>query len=109
MAPEIFKKSKSFLGRRLAFIQVWCSRSRKARRYMGHGCYHVLLACGHVYPSATRLQSRLTHLLGYTPFDRDTQRQEMEAIMAGDYRFEPGKPLDTPWIALTEPRRGVLG
>eukprot|EP00919_Chromeraceae_sp_WS-2016_P030652 GHVR01072659.1.p1 GENE.GHVR01072659.1~~GHVR01072659.1.p1 ORF type:complete len:221 (-),score=38.51 GHVR01072659.1:172-834(-) len=28
-------------------------------------------------------------LAGYTPFDRDTQRQEMEAIIAGDYRFEP--------------------
>ncbi|KAG6329373.1 hypothetical protein ID866_9717 [Astraeus odoratus] len=28
-------------------------------------------------------------LAGYTPFDRDTQKQEMEAIIAGDYRFEP--------------------
>ena len=28
--------------------------------------------------------------VGYTPFDRDTQKQEMEAIIAGDYRFEPG-------------------
>lgn len=27
---------------------------------------------------------------GYTPFDRDTQQQEMEAIIAGDYKFEPG-------------------
>ena len=26
---------------------------------------------------------------GYTPFDRDTQQQEMEAIIAGDYAFEP--------------------
>ena len=46
-----------------------------------------LLAC--VAP-CTCLQSYLTSLLGYTPFDRDTQRQEMEAIIAGDYRFEPG-------------------
>ena len=29
-------------------------------------------------------------LLGYTPFDRDTQDQEMRAIIAGDYKFEPG-------------------
>ena len=29
--------------------------------------------------------------VGYTPFDRDTQQQEMEAIIAGDYRFEPGQ------------------
>ena len=28
-------------------------------------------------------------LAGYTPFDRDSQQQEMEAIIAGDYRFEP--------------------
>lgn len=28
-------------------------------------------------------------LAGYTPFDRDTQQQEMEAICAGDYAFEP--------------------
>jgi len=28
-------------------------------------------------------------LCGYTPFDRDSQQAEMEAIMAGDYKFEP--------------------
>lgn len=28
-------------------------------------------------------------LAGYTPFDRDTQQEEMEAIMAGNYKFEP--------------------
>jgi len=28
-------------------------------------------------------------LAGYTPFDRDTQQLEMEAIIAGDYKFEP--------------------
>src|ERR1700722_263710 len=27
---------------------------------------------------------------GYTPFDRDTQQLEMEAIIAGDYQFKPG-------------------
>jgi len=30
-------------------------------------------------------------LAGYTPFDRDTQQQEMEAIIAGDYAFEPAE------------------
>lgn len=30
---------------------------------------------------------------GYTPFDCDTQQQEMEAIIAGDYAFEPGMCL----------------
>ena len=28
-------------------------------------------------------------LAGYTPFDRDSQQQEMEAIIAGNYKFEP--------------------
>jgi len=28
-------------------------------------------------------------LAGYTPFDRDTQQAEMEAIIACDYKFEP--------------------
>jgi calcium/calmodulin-dependent protein kinase I len=32
-------------------------------------------------------------LCGYTPFDRDTQQEESEAIMAGDYKFEPGAPV----------------
>ncbi|KAJ7231314.1 kinase-like domain-containing protein [Mycena rebaudengoi] len=30
-------------------------------------------------------------LAGYTPFDRDTPQLEMEAIIAGDYKFEPAK------------------
>ena len=28
-------------------------------------------------------------LCGYTPFDRDSLAKETEAIIAGDYRFEP--------------------
>jgi serine/threonine protein kinase len=28
-------------------------------------------------------------LAGYTPFDRDTPKLEMEAIIRGDYKFEP--------------------
>jgi len=28
-------------------------------------------------------------LAGYTPFDRENQRLEMEAILAGDFKFEP--------------------
>lgn len=34
-------------------------------------------------------------IIGYTPFDRETQQQEMEAIIAGDYKFEPGT---SAWI-----------
>lgn len=28
-------------------------------------------------------------LCGYTPFDRDSHVDEMEAILAADYKFEP--------------------
>ncbi|KAH8087246.1 putative calmodulin-dependent protein kinase [Filobasidium floriforme] len=30
-------------------------------------------------------------LCGYTPFDRETQYEEMQAIIRGDYRFEPSE------------------
>jgi serine/threonine protein kinase len=30
-------------------------------------------------------------LAGYTPFDRDTPQAENEAILAGDYKFEPAE------------------
>jgi calcium/calmodulin-dependent protein kinase I len=28
-------------------------------------------------------------LCGYTPFDRDSQYEEMQAIVNGEYKFEP--------------------
>ena len=28
-------------------------------------------------------------LAGYTPFDHESQREEMEAIITVDYKFEP--------------------
>lgn len=28
-------------------------------------------------------------LCGYTPFDRDSNLEEMQAILAADYKFEP--------------------
>jgi calcium/calmodulin-dependent protein kinase I len=31
-------------------------------------------------------------LCGYTPFDRDSQYEEMQAICNGDYKFEPVCP-----------------
>ncbi|KAH0831259.1 Pkinase-domain-containing protein [Lanmaoa asiatica] len=43
-------------------------------------------------------------LSGYTPFDRDTQRQEMEAIIAGDYRFEP----EEYWSNVSETARSFV-
>lgn len=35
-------------------------------------------------------------LCGYTPFDRDSQYDEMQAICNGDYKFEPVS--HTIWI-----------
>jgi serine/threonine protein kinase len=54
--------------------------------------------------------SRYFLLCGYTPFDRDTQYEEMQAIIRGDYKFEPVRlgcretsqdvsDADEPWLA----------
>lgn len=46
---------------------------------------------GHGKPVDVWAMGVITYFLlaGYTPFDRDTQQEEMEAIMAGNYKFEP--------------------
>ena len=51
---------------------------------------HVSLA-GHGKPVDVWAMGVITYFLlaGYTPFDRESQQQEMEAIIAGDYKFEP--------------------
>lgn len=36
-----------------------------------------------------RFRLMRTRLSGYTPFDRDSAHEEMEAIIAGNYKFEP--------------------
>ena len=43
-------------------------------------------------------------LAGYTPFDRDSQQQEMEAIIAGDYKFEPHEY----WQNVSETAKGFV-
>ena len=43
-------------------------------------------------------------LCGYTPFDRDTQELEMEAIIAGDYAFEP----EEYWMNVSETARDFV-
>jgi len=53
----------------------------------------MLISCaaGHGKPVDVWAMGVITYFLlaGYTPFDRDSQQQEMEAIIAGDYKFEP--------------------
>ena len=60
---------------------------------MGHGRDYIFLAGRYVlYFQHLNLMIVIHHFYaGYTPFDRDTQQQEMEAIIAGDYAFEPAE------------------
>jgi len=48
---------------------------------------------GHGKPVDVWAMGVVTYFLlaGYTPFDRDSQQLEMEAIIAGDYKFEPAE------------------
>ena len=43
-------------------------------------------------------------LCGYTPFDRDSQEQEMQAIIRGDYAFEP----EEYWANVSETARDFV-
>jgi len=76
MAPEIFKKS-------MWHIRLWGELRRLTNdcRLAGHGKPVDIWAMGVI-----------TYFLlaGYTPFDRENQHQEMQAIIAVDYKFEPG-------------------
>ena len=49
------------------------------------------MTAGHGRPVDVWAMGVITYFLlaGYTPFDRDTQQQEMEAIIDGNYKFEP--------------------
>ena len=52
----------------------------------------ILFPAGHGKPVDIWAIGVITYFLlcGYTPFDRDTQQQEMQAILRRDYKFEPG-------------------
>ena len=43
-------------------------------------------------------------LCGYTPFDRERQDQEMQAIIAGDYKFEP----EEYWMNVSQTARDFV-
>jgi serine/threonine protein kinase len=57
----------------------------------GYMAPEIFKKSGHGKPVDIWAMGVITYFLlcGYTPFDRDTQHQEMEAIIAGDYKFEP--------------------
>ncbi|KAF7366335.1 Pkinase-domain-containing protein [Mycena sanguinolenta] len=57
----------------------------------GYMAPEIFLKSGHSKPVDVWAMGVVTYFLlaGYTPFDRDTPKLEMEAIIAGDYKFEP--------------------
>ncbi|EJD51983.1 Pkinase-domain-containing protein [Auricularia subglabra TFB-10046 SS5] len=57
----------------------------------GYMAPEIFRKLGHGKPVDIWAMGVITYFLlcGYTPFDRDTQQEEMEAIIAGDYKFEP--------------------
>ncbi|KAI0943587.1 hypothetical protein AcW1_002719 [Taiwanofungus camphoratus] len=57
----------------------------------GYMAPEIFKKIGHGKPVDVWAMGVITYFLlcGYTPFDRDSQQQEMEAIIAGDYKFEP--------------------
>ncbi|KAF9447047.1 Pkinase-domain-containing protein [Macrolepiota fuliginosa MF-IS2] len=57
----------------------------------GYMAPEIFKRTGHGKPVDIWAMGVITYFLlaGYTPFDRDSQQQEMEAIIAGDYKFEP--------------------
>ncbi|KAG9041798.1 hypothetical protein FS837_011731 [Tulasnella sp. UAMH 9824] len=59
----------------------------------GYMAPEIFKKTGHGKPVDVWAMGVITYFLlcGYTPFDRDTQQQEMEAIIRGDYKFEPAE------------------
>ena len=57
----------------------------------GYMAPEIFKKTGHSKPVDIWAMGVITYFLlaGYTPFDRDTPQQEMEAIIAGNYKFEP--------------------
>jgi len=57
----------------------------------GYMAPEIFKKTGHGKPVDVWAMGVITYFLlaGYTPFDRETQQLEMEAILAGDYKFEP--------------------
>ncbi|CCM04485.1 uncharacterized protein FIBRA_06665 [Fibroporia radiculosa] len=57
----------------------------------GYMAPEIFKKTGHGKPVDVWAMGVITYFLlcGYTPFDRNSQQEEMEAIIAGDYKFEP--------------------
>lgn len=59
----------------------------------GYMAPEIFKKTGHSKPVDIWAMGVITYFLlcGYTPFDRETQAEEMQAIIAGDYKFEPAE------------------
>ncbi|KAI9511365.1 Pkinase-domain-containing protein [Russula earlei] len=59
----------------------------------GYMAPEIFKKTGHGKPVDIWAMGVITYFLlgGYTPFDRDNQQLEMQAIIAGDYKFEPAE------------------
>lgn len=69
----------------------------------GYMAPEIFRKVGHGKPVDVWAMGVITYFLlcGYTPFDRDTQKEEMEAILRGDYKFEP----EEYWAAVSPTAR----
>ncbi|OCH91164.1 Pkinase-domain-containing protein [Obba rivulosa] len=72
----------------------------------GYMAPEIFKKTGHGKPVDVWAMGVITYFLlcGYTPFDRDTQEQEMKAIIAGDYKFEP----EEYWANVSETARDFV-
>ncbi|KAL5514677.1 hypothetical protein ACEPAG_1993 [Sanghuangporus baumii] len=72
----------------------------------GYMAPEIFLKSGHGKPVDIWAMGVVTYFLlcGYTPFDRDSQDQEMQAIIKGDYAFEP----EEYWANVSETARDFV-
>lgn len=72
----------------------------------GYMAPEIFKKTGHGKPVDVWAMGVITYFLlcGYTPFDRDTQQEEMEAIIAGDYKFEP----EEYWMNVSQTARDFV-
>ncbi|KAF8336438.1 CAMK/CAMK1 protein kinase [Cantharellus anzutake] len=72
----------------------------------GYMAPEIFKKIGHGKPVDIWAMGVITYFLlcGYTPFDRDNQQQEINAIIAGDYKFEP----EQYWEGVSETARDFV-